>query len=134
MLIAGTSGSGKSHFATLLTERLVAGGFEFCIVDPEGDYLRIDNAVVIGSSSEPPLTEEALRLLLRARVNVVINALALSLEERRRLFAMLLPSIRALRARSGRPHWLLVDEAHHALSVVEPQSLGTCRTACRRRS
>lgn len=121
ILIAGTSGSGKSHYATLLTERMVAGGFEFCIIDPEGDYLRIDDAVVIGSSSEPPLTEEALRLLLRAGVNVVINALALNLEGRRRLFAMLLPSIRALRARSGRPHWLLVDEAHHTLSTVEQQ-------------
>lgn len=121
VLIAGTSGSGKSHFATLLTERMAAGGFAFCIVDPEGDYLRIKNAVAISSSSEPPVTEEALRLLLRAGANVVINALALNLEERRRLFATLLPSIRALRARSGRPHWLLVDEAHHALAVVEQQ-------------
>lgn len=121
VLIAGTSGSGKSHFATLLTERMVAGKFEFCIIDPEGDYLRIRDAVVIGSSSEPPVTEEALRLLLRSGVNVVINALALNLEERRRLFATLLPSIRALRGRSGRPHWLMVDEAHHALSMVEQQ-------------
>jgi hypothetical protein len=50
---------------------------------------------------------------------VAINVLALSLPERRSLFATLLPSICELRARSGRPHWPLVDEAHQALPTIE---------------
>lgn len=76
---------------------------------------------MIGSFSEPPKTAEAVRLLLRAGVKVVINALTLSLPERRPLFAVPLPTIQALRTWSGWPHWLVEDEGHHTLSVVAQQ-------------
>ena len=33
-------------------------------------------------------------------------------------FAKLLPQVAALRARTGRPHWLLIDEAHHLLPAA----------------
>ena len=127
VLIAGNSGSGKSSFATLLTERMVEKGFEFCVIDPEGDYLELEGAVTIGDIHEGPATEEALRLLLLAGVNVVISLLALPLGEREALFAELLPSIARLRARSGRPHWLIVDEAHHVLPAAHARSLPSPR-------
>ena len=38
VLVAGTSGSGKSTLATGLLERLAEQDYQFCIVDPEGDY------------------------------------------------------------------------------------------------
>jgi hypothetical protein len=47
--------------------------------------------------------------------NVVVNLLALPLEHRPAFFDGLLPRLQELRAQSGRPHWLLVDEAHHLL-------------------
>lgn len=120
-LIAGNSGSGKSSLATLLTERMVEARFQFCVVDPEGDYLGLEDAVTIDSSSRAPPTESALRFLVQAGVNVVINALTLSEPEQQPLFAAVLQSICQLRARSGRPHWLLVDEAHHILSTIDHQ-------------
>ncbi|MCF1502963.1 HAD-IIB family hydrolase [Afifella sp. H1R] len=115
VLIGGDSGIGKSRFAKLLTERMVDRGLEFCVIDPEGDYEDLAHAVQIGSLTEPPLPGEALRLLHAADLNVVVNAVALSLAERRQLFADLLPSITELRRRTGRPHWLIIDEAHHIL-------------------
>lgn len=115
VLIAGNSGSGKSSFATLLTERMVQRGFEFCVIDPEGDYVALKDAVTIGDVTHAPATEEAMRLLLLADVNVVINVMALGACERQVLFQRLLPTMLDLRARSGRPHWLLVDEAHYLL-------------------
>jgi haloacid dehalogenase-like hydrolase len=39
ILIAGSSGIGKSTLAVALTERMVEGHFEFCIFDPEGTTL-----------------------------------------------------------------------------------------------
>jgi Helicase HerA, central domain len=48
VLIAGESKSGKSKFAKVLTERMVERRFEFCVVDPEGDYDRLEHAVCIG--------------------------------------------------------------------------------------
>jgi HAD superfamily hydrolase (TIGR01484 family) len=118
-LIVGASGSGKSQFATLLTERMVERQLEFCVFDPEGDYDGLEHAVAVGDRSSAPVADEALKLLADAGVNAVINAVAANLLERQRLFARLLPRICDGTARSGRPHWLLVDEAHQVLPAAD---------------
>lgn len=119
VLVIGNSGCGKSNYLTLLTERMVAKRHEFCVIDPEGDYLLLENAATIGGLDVPPSTEEALRLLLQAGINVVVNTMALNHSARKRLFAELMPSIRKLRERSGRPQWLVIDEAHYALPMSD---------------
>jgi energy-coupling factor transporter ATP-binding protein EcfA2 len=115
ILIAGSSGIGKSTLATALTEQMAHRRFEFCVFDPEGDYDNLENAVLIGNSKEPPNIEEGLKLLRKAEGNVVINTQSLAVADRPAFFAKLLPKISELRGRTGRPHWLLVDEAHHLL-------------------
>jgi hypothetical protein len=45
----------------------------------------------------------------------VINLLGLPLQDRPSFFVGLLPHLQELRARTGRPHWIVVDEAHHLL-------------------
>ncbi|MDQ3369507.1 MAG: phosphoglycolate phosphatase, partial [Myxococcota bacterium] len=47
--------------------------------------------------------------------NLVINMLGVALEHRPEFFVKLMPAIADLRTRTGRPHWLVVDEAHHLL-------------------
>jgi HAD superfamily hydrolase (TIGR01484 family) len=118
VLIVGASGSGKSRFTKLLTERMVEKQFEFCVIDPEGDYDGLQNAVSISDGSAAPRAEEALKLLRETGVNVVINILALALPKRQRLLAKILPAICDLRARTGRPHWLVIDEAHQVLPAT----------------
>lgn len=115
MLVAGNSGSGKSSYITWLTERMVQAHQGFCIIDPEGDYLTLDNAVTIGGLTTPPTTEESVHHLLQAQLNVVVNALTLEPAARVQLFGELLPFIQQLRNVSGRPYWLIVDEAHYML-------------------
>jgi len=115
VLIAGSSGIGKSTLATALTECMVERQFEFCVFDPEGDYDELEHAVSIGDAASPPRNEETLKLLRQFRVNVVVNTQALAVTERPPFFGKLLPELAALRARTGRPHWLLIDEAHHLL-------------------
>jgi hypothetical protein len=46
---------------------------------------------------------------------VVVNLLGLSLEHRPPFFEQLYPRLMELRASTGRPHWILLDEAHHLL-------------------
>jgi len=117
VLIAGSSGVGKSTLATAFTEQMAERRFEFCIFDPEGDYDELENAVSIGDPATPPQIEEALDLIERVGTSVVINTQNFNIEERPDFFAALLPRLAALRARCGRPHWLLIDEAHHLLPV-----------------
>ena len=114
-LIVGTSGGGKSSVATGLIERLHASGYNSCIIDPEGDYENIEPSVVIGGPDHAPTLEECEQLLCKPDTNTVINLLGVKLEDRPWFFTALFPRLRDIRARTGRPHWLLVDEVHHML-------------------
>jgi hypothetical protein len=114
-LIVGTSGGGKSSVATGLIERLHASGYNSCIIDPEGDYDNIEPSVVIGGPDHAPTLEECEQLLCKPDTNTVINLLGVKLEDRPWFFTALFPRLRDTRARTGRPHWILVDEVHHML-------------------
>lgn len=117
VLIVGHSGSGKSRFAKLLSERMVEKQFEFCAIDPEGDHQGLDNAVAIGNSATLPTCEEALRLLRETEVNLVVNLVSLNTAERKQFCETFLAQLSRLRARTGRPQWLLIDEAHQLVST-----------------
>jgi len=127
LLVIGNSGSGKSSYVTWLTERMVQAHQGFCIIDPEGDYLTLEDAVTVGGLTVPPTTEESVHHLLQAQLNVVVSALALDPPARIQLFGEMLPFIQDLRRVSGRPYWLIVDEAHYMLphcAVWPPGFLG----------
>lgn len=115
MLVIGNSGSGKSSYVTWLTERMVEARQGFCVIDPEGDYLTLEDAVTIGGLTAPPTTEDSVHHLLQAQLNVVVSTLALPPAARVQLFGDLLPFIQRLRSTSGRPYWMIVDEAHYML-------------------
>ena len=115
VLIAGRSGIGKSTLATALTEGMCEKQFQFCIFDPEGDYQELEDAVVAGDAKTPPTQDAVFGVLEKPTSNVVVNMLALEMQDRPTFFAQLLPRILTMRARLARPHWLLIDEAHHLL-------------------
>ena len=117
IMICGTSGSGKSTLTTGILERLCNDGYQFCILDPEGDYSAIDNAIVLGAPKRAPLVEEVIDVLRDSTRNAVVNMLGIAVDHRPEFFAKLVPALAELRTRTGRPHWLVVDEAHHLLPV-----------------
>ncbi len=114
-LVVGTSGGGKSTVASGLIERLRSKDYSFCIIDPEGDYDSVEGAAVLGNPERAPSIDECMQLLSRPNENAVINLLGIKLSDRPAFFMSLLARIRELRAKTGRPHWLIVDEAHHVL-------------------
>jgi HAD superfamily hydrolase (TIGR01484 family) len=115
VLVVGPSECGKSRLATALTETMAEKAFQFCVVDPEGDYKGLEHAVGLGDSATPPAIAEPVQLLRRTDVNVVLDVQALPQGERQGWFAELLAEFSGLRRRTGRPHWLIVDEAHQFL-------------------
>jgi hydroxymethylpyrimidine pyrophosphatase-like HAD family hydrolase/energy-coupling factor transporter ATP-binding protein EcfA2 len=130
VLVAGASGSGKSTFAKGVLERLAEQGYQYCIVDPEGDYALLEGTIVLGDKERAPTVAGALEVLEQPSRNVVVNLLGLGLDERPAFFSRLLPGLQDLRSRTGRPHWIVVDEAHHLLpapsdlvSVTLPRTL-----------
>jgi hypothetical protein len=115
LLIAGPSGSGKSTVAHAFLDRLLQQQYQFCIIDPEGDYENLEGAVTLGAAKRGPTVEETLQLLQKPEENLVVNLIGLPLADRPPFFVKLLGHIQEMRARTGRPHWLLVDEAHHLM-------------------
>ncbi|MGH2770650.1 MAG: HAD hydrolase family protein, partial [Actinomycetota bacterium] len=115
LLLAGWSGSGKSTTTAGIVERVSEAGYQFCLVDPEGDHENLAGSVSLGDANRAPSLEEALALLEDPTRNLTINLLGVPMEDRPAFFQSLVFRLEELRARTGRPHWLMVDEAHHLL-------------------
>jgi hypothetical protein len=71
--------------------------------------------MVLGGSEHAPAVSEVPELLEKPGEDVVVNLIGIDLKRRPAFFETLLPRVQELRARTGRPHWILVDEAHHVL-------------------
>jgi len=124
LLIAGPPGSGKSTAATGFLEQLAEQRYQYCIIDPEGDYDNLPDAAVLGGIQRGVSADEVLQMLKDPTKNVVVNLIGLPLAGRPAFFMALLPRLQEMRSRTGRPHWLIVDETHHLLPTAwEPAHL-----------
>jgi phosphoglycolate phosphatase (TIGR01487 family) len=117
VLIAGTSGGGKSTLAASFIERLTEQNYQYCLIDPEGDHAEMPNAVVLGDTKHAPGQDEVLTALAKPTQNCVVNLVGIKLEERPESFQKMLARLIQLRTDTGRPHWIILDEAHHILPI-----------------
>jgi|FLYL01.1.fsa_nt_gi HAD superfamily hydrolase (TIGR01484 family) len=115
ILFTGSSGAGKSTAAQGLLERLRDRGYQFLVIDPEGDYQQFEGTVCLGDRRSEPRPDEVLQLIEAPEQNVVANLLGVGLADRPAWFAGILPRINELRTATGRPHWVVVDETHHLM-------------------
>jgi hydroxymethylpyrimidine pyrophosphatase-like HAD family hydrolase len=123
-VIAGPSSSGKSTVMIGLLERLTQADFQVCLIDPEGDYSHLENIVTLGSSERAPSITEIFQILQNPKSSLIVNLLGLPLADRPLFFAALFPKLQELRAKTGRPHWIILDEAHHLLPRERGQATG----------
>jgi HAD superfamily hydrolase (TIGR01484 family) len=119
ILIAGPSGSGKSTAAVTVLEQLTAHRYQFCIIDPEGDFENLEGAITLGTRQHGPAVDEVVKTLASSRESsVVVNLIGLPVADRPAFFLSLLPHVQEMRGRTGHPHWLILDEAHHLLPAA----------------
>src|SRR5690606_178370 len=86
LMIAGTSGSGKSTLATGIIERLSDNHYQCCIIDPEGDYESLNQAVILGDLDHAPSIQEMLQVLENPDTHLVMNLVGLPVQERPSFF------------------------------------------------
>ncbi|MEJ5961997.1 HAD-IIB family hydrolase [Pedobacter immunditicola] len=113
ILLSGTSGAGKTTFVVAFLEKLIDKKYQFCLIDPEGDYLDLPEMITVGDSSQLPLIEQVIQLMSVALQNVVVNTLSIPLNDRPLFFKQLLTALIDLRKNTGHPHFIIMDEAHH---------------------
>jgi hydroxymethylpyrimidine pyrophosphatase-like HAD family hydrolase len=123
LLIAGHSGGGKSTAMAAILERLVAADYQICLIDPEGDYDEFAHFVTLGGTNHVPAISEIFDVLQTPK-SLSINLLGIPIDDRPSFFQSLLTRIQDLRSKTGRPHWIVIDEAHHLLPAeLESASL-----------
>ena len=127
VLIAGPSQSGKSTVCMTILEQFASAGYQYCVIDPEGEYDSAPRAVTVGNEHYTPNLEDVVRLLENPDDNVVVNLLGVALNERAAFLARLFTAIQNLRRLKGRPHWLVIDEAHHMLHPYWDQTFEPAR-------
>jgi HAD superfamily hydrolase (TIGR01484 family) len=125
LVIAGPPASGKSTVATAIVERLLEDRYQVCLIDPEGDYDDLEKAVALGNAARAPEVSEVRSALQKPKASVTVNLLGLPISDRPLFLASLLPQIQELRARTGRPHWIVLDEAHHLMPSSSNPSIAS---------
>ena len=126
VLIAGDAKSGKSWVAGLLCEQLILLGLCVCVIDPEGDYRTLEalpGVTVLGGDDPPPTPRELAKALQYPDRSVVIDLSRRPQDEKIEYIRAVLPTLNALRKRTGFPHRIVVDEAHYFLHDADVLSL-----------
>jgi hypothetical protein len=118
LAIAGPSGGGKSTTVAAMAERLAEKQYQVCLFDPEGDHDEFEGFVTLGGTQRVPGASEILEVLNTVEHSLSINLLGVPLADRPSLFLTLLSRVQELRAKTGHPHWIIIDEAHHLLPAT----------------
>lgn len=123
IVVAASSGDGKSYLAGLIAEQLVDLSYSVLIIDPEGDHIGLDTlrtAVVLGDDGPPPGPDVVVNLLKRSDACVILDLSSLTPPDRARYLQTLPATIETSRHQHGRPHWVIIDEAHYGIAHHTP--------------
>ncbi|EHQ30987.1 HAD family hydrolase [Mucilaginibacter paludis] len=115
ILLSGTSGCGKTTLAAAFIGKLIDRKYQFCLIDPEGDYQDLAGAITVGDSSQPPLIDHVVKVLSQTDENAIVCFLSIPLSDRPAYFKKLRIALTELRKNTGHPHFIIIDEAHHVL-------------------
>ncbi|RKR84737.1 hypothetical protein BDD43_4988 [Mucilaginibacter gracilis] len=122
ILLTGTSGCGKTTLAAAFMGQLIDKKYQFCLIDPEGDYQDLAGAITIGDSSQPPLIDHVVKVLSQTAENAIVCFLSIPLNDRPAYFKKLRYALTELRKNTGHPHFIIIDEAHHVLPKENTES------------
>ena len=124
ILLSGASGTGKSHLTGLLVERWIEGGYTVLVIDPEGDHAALSRlpATIVIDAVEPQSDDQLLQALRQHLGSVVLDLSHLDASQVRRYLDDVASGVETLRLLYGRPHWVVIDEAHGLLREGGPIS------------
>ncbi|MGZ5036617.1 MAG: HAD family hydrolase [Usitatibacter sp.] len=124
ILVTGREKTGKSALVRGMLERLCNAGYQFCVLDGRGEYLDFEPAIVFGTQEHEPDPLEVFTALEKPGVQAVVCLAAVATAQRARFFESFDLGMRALREKTGRPHWVVVDEAQELVPRARPKGSG----------
>jgi HAD superfamily hydrolase (TIGR01484 family) len=126
MLITGGSGAGKSTLVSALVEQLTGARYDTVVIDPEGDFEDLPGAVTAGGPDSQPSVDQVVDLVEEGppTAAAVVSLLAVRMQDRPGVIREVVSRLVEVEKRLGRPHAVVVDEAHHAFPVDAPVDVG----------
>jgi hydroxymethylpyrimidine pyrophosphatase-like HAD family hydrolase len=117
LLVHGPDGTGKNALCNRLLEQFLASSYQCCVIGAEASGLQVPGEVeVFGDAHEVPRLTDILSALDQPTASVAINLAALAVETRPVFTDALLVQLQALHDRLGRPHVVLIRQAHSFLA------------------
>jgi hydroxymethylpyrimidine pyrophosphatase-like HAD family hydrolase len=117
--VFGDSFSGKSWVTGLLIEGMHHAGYQILVIDPEGDFRGLCDlpnfVAIVGDLQTLPEPASIVGLLETGTVSVVLDLSMYRVSKRVVYLAELLRTLRHLKERMFRPHWIVVEEAQDFL-------------------
>ena len=113
ILIAGSSGGGKSFLTGMVAELLIESGYGALIVDPEGDHVGLSSlpdVTLVGGGGYLP-SPHGLAQSFVGDHGVVVDLSHLDADQQVAYLAALPAELELQRQRTGMPHWIILDEA-----------------------
>jgi hydroxymethylpyrimidine pyrophosphatase-like HAD family hydrolase/GTPase SAR1 family protein len=119
LLICGPRGVGKTALCDQLLDQLLAQEYQCCVIGAEAKRTQAARAGVLnfGEAHEAPRLTDVLTALEQPRASVSINLAALAVETRPIFTDALMLQLEALHDRVGRPHCILINQAHCFLTA-----------------
>ncbi len=114
VLVMGGPGGGKSKLAIAVMESLTSRGEQCSVIDPEGDYRNLESSVALGTADRAPDVEEVVGELEQTYNHCLVSFFGIDKPDRPAYLNRLFRTLAELRSRTGRSHWIIVDEAHYA--------------------
>lgn len=119
MLITGDSGGGKSMLAVNILTQMVKTGYQACVMDPEGDFQLVEEAIVLGTREKLPTPEEVVQVIRQGK-SCVVSLFSAKRSAQPEAFSHFHRALQAYRLQTGRPHFYIIDEAHYPISPSWP--------------
>jgi hydroxymethylpyrimidine pyrophosphatase-like HAD family hydrolase len=117
MLVHGPAGSGKTAVCNRLLEQFLVRSYQCCVIGAEVAGLQVPGGVeCFGDAHEVPRLTDILTALDQPTASVAINLAGLAVETRPIFADALLVQLQALHDRLGRPHVVLIHQAHSFLA------------------
>lgn len=117
VLVTGGPAAGKSQFALTTLSQLMDECYQTVVIDPEGDYQKLKEPVVLGTIEQTPVAQEVIQVIEDPNKSCVVGLIGTPTADQPAVFARILRALMEYRSRTGRPHWYLIDDAHYALST-----------------
>jgi HAD superfamily hydrolase (TIGR01484 family) len=112
LLVCGARGQGKRAFCQALFSKLLTHGYQCCLVGVSTTAeMTMPGIELFGSTHEAPRLS-AIMSALEQSTSVAVNLAALPAESRPVFIDTLLLQLQALHDRVGRPHSVLIQQAH----------------------